>query len=177
MPGFRITKNTLGTLSDGVITAKNTYYPQLGTAVAGTAGTEAKPVVSGASQEIVTAITISNPSGASSQWFIPCPQGRWRLIQGFARKTGLTGGANDRITIKSVKNGSTSATGLLGSTTAVDTLELNTIAVGTIVPAVRRLDASDICLFDSSTGDQLEITATKTTTSASCELVLYFVCE
>lgn len=177
MAGYRITKASLGTVSDGVITAKNTFYPQQGSAVAGVVGTEAVPTVSGASQYIYTNVTVNNPSGASSVWYIPAPQGRWRAIQCLVRKTVATGGANDRITIKSVKAGSTSATGLFGSTTAVDTMELNTVAVGSLVPAVRRLDASNICLLDSSTDDKLEITVAKATTSASCEITIFWVCE
>ena len=177
--GYRLTKATLGQKDNGVILAKSTVYPQCGTAVAGTGGvgTETAPVVAGASQTCDVKVSFSNPSGASSVWNIPAPQGRWRVVDVLVRKTGAgTGGAADVITVKSIKSGTTSG-GLFGSAAGGTTLVLNTIAAGTLVRPAQRNDTSDICLLDSSRGDVLEVTVAKGTTTAQCDITFSFVLE
>lgn len=179
MPGYRITKSTLGTKSDGVISSEITYYPQQGTALPDPAGvgTEAAPVVDGASQTCITKATFTNPSGASSTWLIPAPQGRWRAVGCRIRKTAGTGGALDNVVIKSFKNGSTLSSVLFTSTTANSIMDLNGVVVGQMVNAVRVLDASDACLLDSSTNDQLQIAIVKGTSDASCSVFVDWILE
>jgi hypothetical protein len=179
MPGYRITKSTLGTKADGVISSEITYYPQQGTALPDVAGvgTETAPVVDGASQTCRTKISFTNPSGASSTWLIPAPQGRWRAVDCFIRKTTGTGGAADNVIIKSVKAGSVSAGVLFTSTTANSIMDLNGVVVGQLVKAVRVLDASNVCLLDSSTSDALQIAIVKGTSNAACNIFIDWILE
>lgn len=168
---YRYTKNTLGQVSgDGVLVAKSTLYPVGRTAVPSAVGTESVPVVSGTSQIVEYKVSFSNPSGASSVWFLPAPAGKWRIVDCTVIKTGALGVAGDTVTVKSVKSGTTSASLLA---TAGDTeLDLAAVPVGGIVRASYVLEASSANVIDSSKSDKLEVTLAKGGANVACELRL-----
>lgn len=169
--GYRLTKGTLGQQSgDGVLVAKNTFYPNGAPAVASTAGagTEAAPVVSGASQLVSYEVSVSEPSGAASAWKFVMPAGKWRLVDAYFTKGTGTGGAGDSIVVKTIKSGTTGA--------AVFTLALNAVAIGGIARATTVLTTA-AAVVDASLGDLVEVTVNKGTTSATGVLRLSLLLE